>query len=167
MLQLCWKLQRTTYSNIAVECRGEVNKDCGDHSQHGLTLCWHMAAVSKQLWLEEYFWYGFVLPDFGKLTSCYIQWASLMAQMVKNLLQCRRPGFDHLVGKIPWRRKWQLTPVFLPGESHGQRSLVGYSPCGCKELDTTERHHFLSLLSLLNNQTSALMFCWLFFYYYL
>ena len=114
MLQLCWKLQRTTYSNIAVECRGEVNKDCGDHSQHRLTLCWHTAAVSKQLWLEECFWYRFVLPeDFGKLTSCYIQWASLMAQMVKNLLQCRRPGFDHLVGKIPWRRKWQLTPVFF------------------------------------------------------
>ena len=37
------------------------------------------------------------------------------------------------------RRKWQPTPVFLPGESHGQRSLVSYSPWGCKELDTTER----------------------------
>ena len=42
------------------------------------------------------------------------------------------------VGKIPWRMKWQPTPVFLPGESHGQRNLVGYSPQGCKELDTTE-----------------------------
>jgi len=42
------------------------------------------------------------------------------------------------VGKIPWRRAWQPTPVFLPGESHGQRSLVGYCPKGCKELDTTE-----------------------------
>ena len=47
------------------------------------------------------------------------------------------------VQKIPWRRKWQPTPVFLPGESHGQRSLAGYSPWGCKELDTTERLHFL------------------------
>ena len=46
------------------------------------------------------------------------------------------------VGKIPWRRKWQPTPVFLPGESHGQRSLVGYSPRGHKESDTTERLHF-------------------------
>ena len=36
------------------------------------------------------------------------------------------------VGKIPWRRAWQPTPVFLPGESHGQRSLVGYNPWGCK-----------------------------------
>ena len=41
-------------------------------------------------------------------------------------------------GKVAWRRKWQPTPVFLPGESHGQRSLVGYSPWGCKELDTTK-----------------------------
>ena len=44
---------------------------------------------------------------------------------------------DSRVGKIPWRRKWQPTPVFLPGESHGQRSLVGYSPWGHKESDTT------------------------------
>ena len=53
-----------------------------------------------------------------------------------------RPGFDPWVRKIPWRRKWKPTPVFLPGESHGWRSLVGYSPWGRKELDTTERLHF-------------------------
>ena len=56
--------------------------------------------------------------------------------------QCRRPGFNPWVGKIPWRRKWQSTPVLLPGKSHGQRSLVGYSPWGCKELDMTERLHY-------------------------
>ena len=49
-----------------------------------------------------------------------------------------RCGFDPWVGKIPWRRAWQPTPVFLPGESHGQRSLVGYSPWSCKELNMTE-----------------------------
>ena len=43
-----------------------------------------------------------------------------------------------LVGKIPWRRKWQPTPGFLPVEFHGQRSLAGYSPGSCKDLDTTE-----------------------------
>ena len=48
--------------------------------------------------------------------------------MVKNHLQCRRCGFDPWIREIPWRRAWQPTPVFLPGESHGQRSLVGYSP---------------------------------------
>ena len=54
-------------------------------------------------------------------------------------LQCRRPGFDPWVGKILWRRKWQPTLVFLPGEFCGQRSLVGYSPWGHKESDTLEQ----------------------------
>ena len=53
--------------------------------------------------------------------------------------RCRRPGFETWVEKIPWRRKWQPTPVFLPGESHVQRSLVGYSPWGHKESDTTSQ----------------------------
>ena len=52
-----------------------------------------------------------------------------------------RPGFNPWVGKIPWRRKWQPTPVLLLGKSHGRRSLVGYSPQGHKESDTTERLH--------------------------
>ena len=50
-----------------------------------------------------------------------------------------RCGFDPWVGKILCRRNWQSNLVFLPGKSHGQRSLVGYSAVGCKELDTTER----------------------------
>ena len=53
-------------------------------------------------------------------------------------LQCRRPGFDPWVRKIPWRRKWQSTPAFLPGEAHGQRSLAGYHPWGHKQLDMTK-----------------------------
>ena len=44
--------------------------------------------------------------------------------------------------KIPWRRKWEPIPVFLPGKSHGRKSLVGYSPWGLKESDTTEQLHF-------------------------
>ena len=52
-----------------------------------------------------------------------------------------RVGFDPLVGKIPWRREWQPTPVFVPGESHGQRSLVGYNTWSRKELEMTERLH--------------------------
>ena len=51
-------------------------------------------------------------------------------------LQCRRQGFNPWFGKIPWRRKWQPTPIFLPEKSHWQRSLAGYSPWGCKESDT-------------------------------
>ena len=57
--------------------------------------------------------------------------------MVKNL-QFGRHRFNPWVGKIPWRRERQPTPVFLPGESHGQRSLVGYSPKAHRESDRTE-----------------------------
>ena len=73
--------------------------------------------------------------------------------------QCRshkRPGFDPWVGKITWRRKWQPIPVFLPGEFHGQRSLVGFSPwdgrvrhdlatnphfCECSPRNSTSSHY--------------------------
>ena len=54
--------------------------------------------------------------------------------MVKNLLANRRQKFDPWVGKIAWRREWQPTPVFLPGESNGQRNLMGYSPWGHKRV---------------------------------
>ena len=56
---------------------------------------------------------------------------------------------DPWVGKIPWRRKWQPTLVYLPGEFHGQRSLAGYSPWGRKESDTTE--HSLLICSKVQN----------------
>jgi len=52
--------------------------------------------------------------------------------------KCGRPGFDPWVRKMPWRREWQPTPIFLPGKFHGQKSLVGYSPWGHKESATTE-----------------------------
>ena len=69
------------------------------------------------------------------------------AQNIAARRQCRRPGFNSWVRKIPWRRKWQPTPVFLPGESHGRRNLVGYiSPWGHKESDTTERLYLLTYL---------------------
>ena len=50
-----------------------------------------------------------------------------------------RSRLDPWVGKIPWRRKWQPTPIFLPGKFHGCRSLAGYNPWGCKESDMTEQ----------------------------
>ena len=62
----------------------------------------------------------------------------------ESTCQCRRHKrrrFYPWLGKIPWRRKWQPSPVFLPGKSHGWRSLAGYSPWGHKELDTTEHTH--------------------------
>jgi len=56
----------------------------------------------------------------------------------KNTQSRKYSLLDPWVGKIPWRRKWQPTPVLLPGKFHGLRSLVGYSPWGHKESDTTE-----------------------------
>ena len=70
-------------------------------------------------------------------------------------LQCRRPRFDPWVGKIPWRRKLQPTQVLLPGESHGLRSLLGYS-----KLDTTERQTLVLSSKLKRQLFSAVRPAW-------
>ena len=72
----------------------------------------------------------------------YASWAYQVSLAVKNLpdiaMKHKTCRFDPRVRNIPWRREWQLTPVFLPGESHGQRSQAGHSSGGSKESDTTE-----------------------------
>ena len=55
----------------------------------------------------------------------------------ESACQCRKHGFDPWFGKISWRRKWQPTSAFLPGKSHGQRSLMGYRPWGHKRVSRT------------------------------
>ena len=75
----------------------------------------------------------------------------------ESACQCKRCRFDPWVRKIPWRRKWQLTPIFLPETSSGQRRLVGCSPWGCTLLGTTEQlgthsHH----LYVTEEETKAL-----------
>ena len=75
----------------------------------------------------------------------------------------RRHGFDPWVGKIPWRRKRQHIPVFLPGKFHGQRSLAGYSPWDCKELDTTEHAHTHNLVLYFGYLSISLFFRSMFF----
>ena len=73
-----------------------------------------------------------------------------------------RCGFDSWVGKIPWRRAQNRSPVFLPGESHGQRSLGGYSPWGHKESDVTEHNTqaaaYAACLLLVNMKVSIFFF---------
>ena len=72
----------------------------------------------------------------------FTQRASQVSLEVMNLpasAEDKRCRFDPWVGTIPWNRKWHPTPLFLPGEAHGQRSLAGYSPRSHKELDTTGR----------------------------
>ena len=98
-----------------------------------------------------------------KLTFLAFSWksVSLVVQMVKKKKKktaCNAggPEFDPWVAKIPWRRKWQLTRVFLSGELYGQRSLAGYSLWSYKELDMTERAHILTALK--TNYTPFLHF---------
>ena len=66
-------------------------------------------------------------------------WASLVVQMVENLPAMQETQVQSLSQENTWRREWQPTPVFLPGEFHGQRSRAGYSPWNLKESDTTEQ----------------------------
>ena len=79
----------------------------------------------RQVWGLILIQVGFPAGASGKELSCQCR-------------TCKRLRFDLWVGKIPWRRAWQPTLVFLPGESCRQTSLVSYGPWGCKELDTTE-----------------------------
>ena len=78
-------------------------------------------------------------PKRGSETVIIYRWhdCTPVAQLVKTACQCKRRkrrGFNPWIGKIPWRREWHPTPVFLPGKFHGQRSLVGYSPWGHKRV---------------------------------
>ena len=69
------------------------------------------------------------------------------------ICQCRRhkrPGFEPWVGKIPWRRAWQPTPIFFSGEFHGQRSLLDYSPWSHKESEPLSNYHFPLLYLVLS-----------------
>ena len=82
-------------------------------------------------WLNAYFWAHILNQEL----CWWLRWSKIR-------LQCGRFGFEPWVGKIPWRRAWKPPPVFFPGESHGQRSLGGYSPWGRKV-----RHNWATLQS--------------------
>ena len=96
-------------------------------------------------WIHAYVWLSpFTETTRASLISCTPIRALQVALVVKNPPANAgdiRDGFDPRVRKIPWRRAQPPTPVFWPGESHGQRSLAGYSPWSRKEWGTTERHN--------------------------
>ena len=101
----------------------------------------HQSGRSRQWWVRNQSLFGPFLgqPMFsgpGSLKTW--SWASLVALRLRICLPVQETRVQSLVRKIPWKRKWQPTPVFLPGTSHGQKSLAGYSPWGHKELDATE-----------------------------
>ena len=92
----------------------------------------HRTQVSIYIYVYVYIYiYIYIYINIG---------TSPVAPVVKNLLpmQVDVVGFDPWIREIPCRRAQQPTPVFFPGESHGQKSLVGYSPWCCTESDTTE-----------------------------
>ena len=89
---------------------------------------WGKGVYRKWLFLHAYIFIGLSKWLSGKGSAC----------------QCRTRGFDPWVRNIPWRKKWQPTQVFLPWKSHGQKSLVGYSPWGCKKV----RQHWTTLVNL-------------------
>jgi len=113
--------------------------------QHPLEWC--LPSGSPQLQLQ-------LLLVHNKCALVDIKWLPCWLSRLRICLQCRRHrrrGFSPWVGKIPWKREWLLTPVFLSEKSHGQRSLAGYSPWGWKELDTTEQ---------LSTHTIGIKNCW-------
>ena len=89
----------------------------------------------NNIWFGEVYFLQLLrkLYDFSSLNgfdmNIYI-WVSLVAQRFKHLLAMWETWVQFLGQEDPWKRKWQRTPIFLPGESHGQRRLVGYSPWG-------------------------------------
>ena len=118
---ICPSLCKTVQSRAGIQ-----SLSSGYLSGHQLRMGWEGRPAYLTLFLAD------ALPLGG---------ASLVAQWWRIRLQCKshkRLEFDHWVGKIPWRRAWKPTPVFLPGNSLGQRSLEGYSPWCHKELDMTE-----------------------------
>ena len=84
-----------------------------------------LSSYSRHLGSRKYYW-----------TSA--SWVPWWLSGKESACECKRRGLDPWFGRIPWRRKWQPTPVFLLGKSHGQRSLADYRPWSCQELDTNE-----------------------------
>ena len=97
-----------------------------------------------EFYMKITMWCHLFLYDCNNNLYLYIAFirASLVAQIT---------WLSSWVKKVPWRRKWLPIPVFLPGDFHGQRSLVGYSPWGCKELDMTEQLSLHFPLAFINS----------------
>ena len=118
-------------------------------SLYGIYCCvsWKQFNLVNLLYIQQSVYMAFLWASFFFLTFYFILESSWLTELLgssagkESTCQCRRCkrcGFNPWVRMIPWRRKWQPTPVFLPGKFHRQRSLAGYSPWLCKESDTTE-----------------------------
>ena len=140
-------------------------------SKFGSVLIWNLKSPSWCIKFKLFSWsFIFSLPNCGTLSLSYYRFSSALVRVgwgsqengwvggkggtfhglptwcsgkesTYQCRRCKRRGFDPWVRKIPWNRKWQPTPELLPGESHGERSLAGYSPRGRRELDMTAHIH--------------------------
>ena len=109
-------------------------------------------------WLLKHLLYLDILPISKFYLPRNYLWIPRWLSSKESACQCRRRGFYLWVGKIPWSSKYQPIPVFLPGKSHGQRSLVGYNPWACKESDMTEHTEKLPIyIALLLNLACIFM----------
>ena len=97
-----------------------------------------MSVSEVYLWREMYSMSTYSSTILFSLLLIFDDSSSLVAQAVKNALQCWRPGFDPWVGRSPGEGHATHSSI-VAGKPHGQRSLVGYSPWDCKEMDTTEQ----------------------------
>ena len=133
VLHLDRTAQQNTYLEVMVRfliCIGSqaldsIQDQTNGHSRSYFSFLWFSLFFIKNQLCSGIIYMGFPRWHSGKESACQCR-------------RCKRHGFNPSVGKIPWRMKWQLTPVFLPGEFHEQRSLVGPTPWGCKESDMTE-----------------------------
>ena len=98
-------------------------------AKKNIITCWREIEPKKKGCVSGEAWVVPAPPGFSAMVHTGATYPVRLRQQ-RICLQCGRPGFDPWVGKSPQRRKWQPTPVFLPGESHGWRSLMGYSPQG-------------------------------------
>ena len=149
-----WSLGRERVRRTSGEWWGSA-PGFTNHRPHPIRQLRKLRPEAEKGWLECH-WKTFSPPRKGHLgaelgrsrwvlpsSRCRLPWG---LRCYRICLQCRRPVFGPWVGKIPWRKDWQPTPVFLPGGSHRQRSLADYSPWDRKESDTTERlPHFNTL----------------------
>ena len=126
-----------------------IINDCRRHHKRGnqtqCAFCW-MKVLLKGLKLTKSL---DLITDLQKM-----QRGVPCGSEVESACRCRGRGFNPWIRKIPWRRKWQFIPEFLPGKSHGQRSLAGYRPCGRKRFG----HDLVSNNMLDNNNVLVLSF---------
>ena len=149
-----WELNRT-FLELGCASADFSCALCGCSGRKGLGRWYEM--IEKQIPLHWIYYRVFAVvwqwdsalhPSYCSTISYLIYYYKVSRWLTgkEPACQCRRPGFHPWVRKIPWRRKWQPTPVFLPGKSHGQRSLVGYSPRSCKrvsqDLVTKQQQYF-------------------------